>query len=833
MVRASKSLIVLTTLLLLSACRRQTQPTAQHETKIVRLNETLRPRSLPARAVTSRSISHATSDTPTIATSPRKPARVTGRNSDTDVVFGRVTLPDGSRAEGAQVTVVLLPQSRTSGVRLRAGTRTPAELISAIVNIGEIELTTASTTTDASGDYKFALRNSVPVLAVARRRGSGGGTASITDADQLRTLPVQLDVELTTPTQLQGSVTDDAGKPIAGALLSAVEKQPVLTPLMAIFGSNEIAQKLQAHSSPDGRFQFEDAAPGEYSLLASATGLVASRQDVRTPDADIHVKLSREGASLEGHVFDFATRNAIPGARVIIAEHSADPAAALQPLTALAVTSGDDGGFRFTQLSPGTFRITGEKGKLRTAANASNATNIQVPAGGTVTDVNVFLHEGYRIAGKVLNSTTRKPVSDVEVWMDNDTEARAATNSSGEFIIEGVHPDAEAGWLLIHARHPNYILADAPQDGPNVTMIKINPENHESKATITMTRLLDIHGFVLTEDAQPIPGAEIVGGNLATLASTGFDGGYSVRLPMEKYATVCARAQGYVQNCSPTNLDDQTTEVTIVLGKGGRVAGIVVDENGSPAEGVQVMFGSGARMNYNAKTDESGQFSIEGAPLSQTIDLDFQKIGYQWRRLHVEPNSGERENLRVQLTKAHIVAGTVMNEDGEPLEATVVSVSGKDNFRQNLETNTGKGGKFNLMVANDPPSLTITSQGYERLFEPSVALDRNDYIFVLKHAGPPRQITCVVEDADTKQPISDFRVTANGVKVDQQPGLVTLTDQRPTHNYSISVFATGYDVCSHGFHQFPNEGDPPITFDLKRINLSSNPTPTPIATPAP
>src|SRR5439155_547599 len=100
----------------------------------------------------------------------------------------------------------------------------------------------------------------------------------------------RLDVQLSTGIQVTGTVTTEAGGPVADANVSASSGSEM-------FGGRGVS------TDANGTFQFEGLAPGHYSFTATKTGLangIARDIDIST-GAPIHLAM-KGGGVIAGHV---------------------------------------------------------------------------------------------------------------------------------------------------------------------------------------------------------------------------------------------------------------------------------------------------------------------------------------------------------------------------------------------------------------------------------------------------------------------------------------------------------------------------------------------------
>ena len=122
--------------------------------------------------------------------------------------------------------------------------------------------------------------------------------------------------------------------------------------------------------------------------------------------------------------------------------------------------------------------------------------------------------------------------------------------------------------------------------------------------------------------------------------------------------------------------------LTIRLETAPRATGVVVDESGAPVSGARIaasrpgpgMFNFYASPNREVMTDEAGRFELVSVP-EQGLRVDVYPVGdlAQSRGNLARPN----EDVRIVVKRAGKIAGTIVDEDGQPIAGASVSFSGE------------------------------------------------------------------------------------------------------------------------------------------------------------
>src|SRR5688572_29957074 len=201
-------------------------------------------------------------------------------------VSGRVLDAAGAPVAGAKVVWEAYRSDDETLVDETAGT-TPAP-------IGE-------TVTDAEGRFKVVLDK--PGVEVALRILPGALAGALLGGPYDSTEDAALgDVELPAAEKVSGRVTDDAGKPVAGAKIRAYGGLP--------FEEEDVTLYADATTGADGSFTIANAPAGAGRVTARATGYSPVTQtSLRERMATARLTL-KSGGTVQGTVLDAAGKPA-------------------------------------------------------------------------------------------------------------------------------------------------------------------------------------------------------------------------------------------------------------------------------------------------------------------------------------------------------------------------------------------------------------------------------------------------------------------------------------------------------------------------------------------
>src|SRR5262245_16962867 len=213
-------------------------------------------------------------------------------------------------------------------------------------------------------DGSFALADLLPEMRHALLITASGYATQVHDfpADELARAELDLGTfVLRAPRALRGRVVDEGGKGLEGVIVSTrgwnADRFALGRSEEDAAGSHHVAVRERV-SDAEGRFAFEDLAPGDYALGARAAGRAAPpEQSVEIAGTDVERKIVLpSGDAIRGVVRD---ERGLPLASIHVGlsvEELRDPAAALESRS-LSLRTKADGVFEFTGLPAGLYAL--------------------------------------------------------------------------------------------------------------------------------------------------------------------------------------------------------------------------------------------------------------------------------------------------------------------------------------------------------------------------------------------------------------------------------------------------------------------------------------------
>jgi hypothetical protein len=155
--------------------------------------------------------------------------------------------------------------------------------------------------------------------------------------------------------------------------------------------------------------------------------------------------------------------------------------------------------------------------------------------------------------------------------------------------------------------------------------------------------------------------------------------------------------------------------LTVDSAQGVPVTGIVEGPDGRPLAGAKVAIGkdrTASQVRSPIITDAQGGFSL-GVPHGSLLVLTVTADGCAPELVQALVNS-DRLRLRIPLTKAHTLIGTVVDEAGRPLSHVDVAIRDWRNLLSNPQFfRTDDAGQFTWREApGDPVTVEISAAGY-------------------------------------------------------------------------------------------------------------------------
>ncbi|MCY3926658.1 MAG: carboxypeptidase regulatory-like domain-containing protein [Acidobacteria bacterium] len=574
-------------------------------------------------------------------------------------------------------------------------------------------------------------------------------------------------------------VLDSYDQPIAGALV--VANPAVLTPPRTAAAMTRMARDMSAgnYSRPAEQHLFPTYHPSaartdaegiarfvmpnaDATVLVSATGFVLGKGATRAgrlalrleanPGIRLRVR-GPTGAPVPGAVVRTATaRDRRVNAGTPTARRTISTPAALGGFdTPLAIT--DENGEAIIGPTPGI------ETALEVEAADGGFAQVSLPAANPAESpdrhhiIDVRLEEPLRIPGRIVDAASGLPIHNAAIWVHLFPGHHAFSDPTGAFDLS-TRPASRATRLQ----------ATATGFLPERVDISAADLSNREEVRIGLTPSAPLRGLVTDEAGQPVAGASIRaeprGDGVRSRfslssrpATSGSDGFFRVAEALYGHAyRLTAQAAGYATSAldlPPLEPGMAVDPVHLVLSKGRRVLGSVVDSDGNPVAEAEVSllwpldpseFRSGFETPAGAAaTDGRGVFVLpDTGPGGYEILVGHADYAHR-PPSQVEVPAGESDFDLGDFTLAAggAVHGIVRDPDGEPVGGATIQAHERDRFESPVRTaTTDADGRFRLVgFSSDLADLGVQASGYPVHIEPDVRVDRDDPVVIELQPG--------------------------------------------------------------------------------------------------
>jgi len=507
------------------------------------------------------------------------------------VVVGRVADPEGMPVQGAEVRVVEnLGFSPPGAMLARFASQLPMRARSDATGRFEIGSLQPETSVDLVVDREGFVAAVVPGVE------TGGG-------------------------EMVEVVLQPAGRPAIGARVSIFDPG----------GGRFSFGGEMAFTDGDGHYRLDGVEPGRHGVEAELDGYRRAAHDFAVEPGINRLDL-RLGGGVEASGWVVDERGAaVAGAGVYLRGDGIGS-------SSFTATSGADGRFTITDVSPGDYRLGAHKDGYADVL-ADDLVNVR---GEAVTGLEVVLGRGATLTGQITGLELDE-LSRLRLRVFSDKGMR-----EGEVDYDGLYRVANLApgeWR---------VLAQVDDGGRQVSgEVVIEEAQFEARLDLDFGRGYVVEGVALLNGTSPIVGARIslsrLGGGYAGSAQTRHDGGFriedveagSYRLNLREIGGLSHTEEIEIEGDTEVRLDVVTAEVS----------GFVRDAlDRVPLEGVAVSLealgGDSTGRRWPATSDSRGYFSL-GEVGAGEYRLRAEKSGYapSSRELSLNPEAPEELEL--------------------------------------------------------------------------------------------------------------------------------------------------------------------------------------------
>ena len=367
---------------------------------------------------------------------------------------------------------------------------------------------------------------------------------------------------------------------------------------------------------------------------------------------------------------------------------------------------------------------------------------------------------------RVRQAEDDKPIVDASIKVRGHVKQRinrtVNTDRNGEVVID-FEPNTTIRYFSIEIKKDGFVPFYARWDNRS-SEVKL-----AALKTVKLEKGNPLSGVIVDEAGKPIKNARV-----------------HLRLPATEYAssnfvftladlTTDAKGEWQVDN-APKKLSDifysaehddylragaQVTDFSgnrLVMKMGKRISGLVVDTDGKPITGAQLMWGQSSYSSNrrNSTTDANGRFVIKNGPDgSAFLTVTAGGFAPQMQTINVTKKT---KPFRFELQPGNTIRGQVVDQAGKPVVGAFAASEywrGQQVLR--FRVNTDKDGRFQW---NDAPAdlvqFSIGKQGMMSARNVPLIAQEKEHTVTL---NPVLEISGSVVDAVDGSPIAEVKVT--------------------------------------------------------------------------
>ncbi|MBN2490861.1 MAG: sigma-70 family RNA polymerase sigma factor [Planctomycetes bacterium] len=595
-------------------------------------------------------------------------------------------------------------------------------------------------------------------------------------------LPPREEIEAPPPTPVEvprlrgirGSVRDSAGRPIAGATVTALERlRPPVLAAVAVRTDESGAYVLDF-----GRL---DLPAMQRTIECAAAGFGSECREVRAGITQDFVLLP--GGTLTGRIFAAADESPCPGTRITLSRYDLAWTDLNQRAPAGSHVTDESGVYRFASLKPGRYRI--QVAPLRNPRPNTNHLLLHVRS-GEVTHQDFALTTGVAVTGRVVDRATGEPVAGVTVSNWTVPEQKAVTDVEGRFRLVGVDPD-ETQPLRFTVEGKGYVRSNKNLGGIMLRGEQVGAEMQVGD--VFADRLGTVSGRVLNPDGVPFEGARVRlhGGEAAITDGAGCFHLAGLNPCYADYQSLMVDADGYATHRIRLNRGkpgEARENVEVRLTRSGTITGRVTGPEGLPEVEAVVHASDGQQGYASTVTDADGRYELRVLAGKHCLSVVprgvFANKGspcLQAQREGVAVSEGASVTADIMLGRGAALAGRVVDQTGAGVEGVLVGASPQyrylrkegESYNSNdcRETISGPGGAFRvegLHPVDGLYDLRADAPGYDPGHADRVSFGQ-DYVLCIQRLA---RLRGRVHHLETGEPARNFWIDAEpleGAKV--------------------------------------------------------------------
>lgn len=465
------------------------------------------------------------------------------------------------------------------------------------------------------------------------------------------------------------SVTLEEGLELRGRL---VRKDGSGVPDVLISVVSESVRPDPVQTGGDGSFIVGGLSPGQYMVVAiKPDEFIQENRAVKVPAAQELVIELAAGGTISGRVIDKTTKQPVGDFQAGVSPSRAGGAMVImRGMSDKRPFHTDDGSFVLESVPTGQVDLTvSAPGYAETRVSG-----LRVEEGKPLTDIEVALETGVRLAGKV-TGPDGSPAAGVTVAVDSQQQAQmrsagftvprmpgeqaATTDADGEYAIDGLEP-AEKIFVF-------------RKEGLLTEQKSVKLSGKETRLDVRMSKGRAVSGVVVTDSGAPVADASVVARSPVqnagrTQARTDSSGAFQMEGLTPGRYTFSASKSGYAGGeVQDVDIEAAGGGIRIALRGGGTIYGRVSGLQESELANASVVARNSEGMKQ-APVDSSGNYRIEGTPTG-SVSVEAYVSSMVGRRSSapktVQLEAGGQTQTDLEFSSDRIIQGRV-TKDGKP-----------------------------------------------------------------------------------------------------------------------------------------------------------------------
>jgi large repetitive protein len=469
---------------------------------------------------------------------------------------------------------------------------------------------------------------------------------------------------------VSGRVTDREGKPLSGVAVTATEaasgpRGMVIRNVVMLGGLGQEEDAVRTGS--DGSFTLRvKEGTYDFSFKREGYSVKTLRGQAVSPASNTPLEATLEPAvEITGRVVRGGT--GVDGVMINTFSEGGSSASAV---------TGPDGSFTLSGLSPGEVRASMRK----ESDFIQEMRTFTAPA----RDITIELPPGTRVSGRVVDKSTRKPLTSFQAGVSNSRggggmmmvappSLKAFTTDDGTFVLDNV----PSGAVNLVASAPGYAQARmnlTVEEGKPVTDLELELD----PGTKLVGKVTGPDGSALSgvtvRIAQTGSGSIVLGG-MGKQGVTDSNGEYTIDALEPSDENVEFAHPKYVGTRKTITPKGREVRLDVQLTSGQRLSGTVVTEAGAPVADAEVEAMAGAGTYRTTRSDANGTFTFDSLP-SARYRFSASKRGFSETTLE-DVDISANPPLRLVLKSGATLYGQVRGLTAEELQHTTIEARGE------------------------------------------------------------------------------------------------------------------------------------------------------------